>query len=114
MSGTPNDGDDIIDGSVVEDGDEGTGESGSAVAVPGSFTPGSFTPVEPVTDYTNDGVPTFDYVRDQIESRFATSLGSNELAGMTPEAAAVEDQFAKREQAGKDKLEEIRRAMRGE
>jgi hypothetical protein len=33
---------------------------------------------------------------------------------MTPEATAFEDQFAKREQAGKDKLEEIRRSMRGE
>lgn len=114
MSCTPDDGDDIIEGSVVEDGDESAVQSGSTLAVPGSFTPGTFTPVEPVTDYTDDGVPTFDYVRDQIESRFATSLGSTELAGMTPEAAAVEDQFAKREEAGKDKLEEIRRAMRGE
>jgi hypothetical protein len=105
MSGTPED-DDIIDGSVVEESTE--------IAVPGSFTPGSLTPAELVTDYTNDGVPTFDYVRDQIESRVATSIGSSELAGMSPEAAAVEDQFAKREQAGKDKLEEIRRAMRGE
>ena len=72
----------------------------------------SFTPIDP--DYTNDGVPSFDFVRDKIESRVATSIGTSELVGMTPEAAQVEDQFAKREQAGKDKLEEIRRAMRGE
>lgn len=109
MSGTPED-DDIIEGSIVEDGPE----SSAGLAVPGSFTPGSFTPVEVVTDYTDDGVPTFDFVRNQIESRFATSIGSTELAGMTPEASALEDQFAKREQAGKDKLEEIRRSMRGE
>ena len=105
MNGTPED-DDIIDGSVVEDSDAGTGAD---VALPRTFQPTEFT-----TDYTDDGVPNFDFVRDKIESRFATSLGSTELAGMTPEAAAVEDQFAKREQAGKDKLEEIRRAMRGE
>jgi hypothetical protein len=101
MSATPEDDDDIIEGSIVEDTAE--------VAVPGSFTP-----FEPVTDYTDDGVPTFDFVRNQIESRVATSIGSTELAGMTPEASAFEDQFAKREQAGKDKLEEIRRSMRGE
>jgi phage shock protein A len=101
MSATPED-DDIIEGSIVEESTE--------LAVPSS----SFTPDLMATDYTNDGVPTFDYVRDQIESRFATSLGSTELAGMTPEATAFEDQFAKREQAGKDKLEEIRRSMRGE
>ncbi len=100
MSGTSED-DDIIEGSVVE---ESTG-----LAVPGTFTP-----VEPVTDYTDDGVPTFDFVRDQIESRFATSLGATELAKMTPEAASAEDEFARREQAGKDRLEEIRRSMRGE
>lgn len=105
MPSTPED-DDIIEGSVVEDSAE--------VAVPSSFGSSSFTPVELGTDYTDDGVPTFDFVRNQIESRFATSIGSTELAGMTPEATAFEDQFAKREQAGKDKLEEIRRSMRGE
>ena len=102
MSPTPED-DDIIEGSIVEEG------SGADLALPGSF--GS---PDLAIDYTNDGVPTFDFVRDKIEGRFATSVGSTELAGMTPEAGAVEDQFAKREQAGKDKLEEIRRAMRGE
>lgn len=107
MNGTPED-DDIIDGAIVEDSTVDTG-TGTNLAVPGTFQPTELT-----TDYTDDGVPNFDFVRDKIESRFATSLGSTELAGMTPEAAAVEDQFAKREQAGKDKLEEIRRAMRGE
>ena len=107
MNSTPED-DDIIDGSVVEDDTVDAG-TGAAIAVPGSFQPTGLTP-----DYTDDGVPSFDFVRDKIESRFATSLGSTELAGMTPEAAAVEDQFAQREQAGRDKLEEIRRAMRGE
>jgi hypothetical protein len=103
MTGTPED-DDIIEGSVVEDSTDS-----AELALPGTFTP-----AEPITDYTDDGVPTFDFVRNQIESRFATSIGSTELASMTPEAAAAEDEFAKREQAGKDRLEEIRRSMRGE
>jgi len=66
----------------------------------------------PQGDYTEAGVPNFDYVRDQIENRFATSVGSGELAGETPEGRSVDEQFAAREKAGRDRLEEIRRAMR--
>lgn len=94
-----------IEDAVIDDGVD----DGAAVAVPGPVTPDA-----PVTDYTDDGTPTFDYVREQIEGRFATSVGAGELAGATPEAAAVDEQFAEREQAGRDRLEQIRRAMREE
>ncbi len=67
---------------------------------------------EPVTDYTDSGVPTVDYVRDQIEGRFAMSLGTAELAGETEPVQALDEQFAAREKAGKDRLEQIRRSMR--
>jgi phage shock protein A len=70
-------------------------------------------PVVPAGDYTEAGVPTFDFVRDRIENRVATSVGSTELADATPEGKAVEDQFEARKKAGLDKLEEIRRSMRG-
>ncbi|HEX2134041.1 MAG TPA: hypothetical protein VHH15_21065 [Actinophytocola sp.] len=66
----------------------------------------------PQGDYTEGGVPTFDYVRDRIENRHATSEGATELAGESPQGRSVEQQFADREKAGRDKLEEIRRAMR--
>lgn len=66
----------------------------------------------PQGDYTEGGVPNFDYVRDQIENRYATSAGASELAGETPEGRSVEEQHAAREQAGRDRLEEIRRAMK--
>ncbi len=92
----------VRDAEVV---DEGRG----ALAMPGSVPP----PL-PDPDYTEAGVPSFDYVRDQIESRFATSIGANELAADTPRGSAVEEQFAHREQAGKDRLDAIRRAMREE
>lgn len=69
---------------------------------------------QPVTDYTDAGVPNFDYVRDRIEGRFATSVGSTELAEGSPEAASVDQQLTERDKAGRDKLEQIRRAMRGE
>lgn len=69
-------------------------------------------PTPPQGDYTEAGVPTFDYVRDQIEKRQATSTGASELSGESPEGRAIDEQFEAREKAGRDKLEEIRRAMR--
>jgi phage shock protein A len=89
--------DETIDAEVVEET--------SAVAIPTPLT-------APTMDYTEGGVPTFDYVRDQIEGRFATSVGAAELAKDTPEATSLDDQFTAREQAGRDRLEQIRRAMR--
>jgi phage shock protein A len=97
MSESPDDM--IIEGEVVDEG--------SAVAVPTPMT-------APATDYTEHGVPTFDYVRDQIESRLATSAGTAELAEDSPPATSLDEQFTAREQAGRDRLEQIRRAMREE
>ncbi|MCE7004827.1 hypothetical protein LWC34_18645 [Kibdelosporangium philippinense] len=68
----------------------------------------------PEFDYTEGGVPTFDYVRDRIENRVATSIGANELAEGTPQAKTIDEQMAERDKAGRDKLEEIRRQLRGE
>ncbi|WP_158884881.1 hypothetical protein [Amycolatopsis anabasis] len=74
--------------------------------------PSDTTP--PEGDYTESGVPNFDYVRDRIENRFATALGSTELAGETPEAKAFDDELAERDKSARDKLEEIRRSLRDE
>jgi phage shock protein A len=70
-------------------------------------------PVVPAGDYTEAGVPTFDYVRDRIENRVATGIGTQELADATPEGKTAEDQFEARKKAGQDRLEAIRRSMRG-
>jgi phage shock protein A len=67
-------------------------------------------PVVPEGDYTDKGVPTFDFVRDRIEGRYATSTGASELAADTSQT--VDEKMAERDKAGRDKLEEIRRAMR--
>ena len=74
-------------------------------AVPGPAVPGP--------DYGAAGVPSLDYVRDKIEGRYAHSLGATELAQGTPEVTSFEEQAAKREEAARDKLEEIRRSLRG-
>ena len=87
----------VLDAEIVE-------ESKDLTAAP--------PPVAPTGDYTEGGVPTFDFVRDRIENRAATSIGSQELADATPEGKAVEDQFEARKKAGLSKLEEIRRSMR--
>ena len=69
--------------------------------------------VGPPPDYSESGVPSLDYVRDKIEGRYAHSLGATELAQGTPEVTSFEEQAAKREEAARDKLEEIRRSLRG-
>ncbi|HEV2780129.1 MAG TPA: hypothetical protein VGX25_12120 [Actinophytocola sp.] len=70
-------------------------------------------PPAPV-DYTDAGVPTFDYVRDRIENRAATAAGTTELADETPQATSLDEQLAERDRAGRERLEQIRRSMRGE
>lgn len=71
------------------------------------------TPEPPAPDYDERGVPSFDYLRNKIEGRYATSLGSTDLAEDTPEARSLEEQQAAREQAAKAKLDEIRRGLQG-
>jgi hypothetical protein len=68
-------------------------------------------PPTAVPDYDERGVPSLDYVRDKIESRYATSLGAAELAEGTVEGRTLEEQDAEREQAAKAKLDEIRRSL---
>ena len=72
------------------------------------------TVVAPPADYSAAGVPSLDFVRDKIEGRYGRSLGSTELAQETQEARAFEEQAAKREEAARDKLAEIRRSLRGD
>jgi hypothetical protein len=78
--------------------------------------PAAITPDLPPTDYTDDGVPSFDFVKDRIENRYTTSLGQTELAGLggKQDMAALDKKIADRDAAARDKLAEIRRAMREE
>ena len=70
----------------------------------------------PDPDYSEGGVPSFDFVRDKIENRYTTSLGSVDVAGLGTEntAEALDKKIADRDQAAKDRLAAIRRSMRGE
>ena len=64
-----------------------------------------------VTGYTSDGVPTLDHVRATVEGRHALALGEQELVGERPEVADVTRREADREDAGRARLEEIRRSL---
>lgn len=74
--------------------------------------PAAPVPVPPVdTGYTASGVPTFESVREKIETRYGTALGSAELDAETPEGRSAEEQYEARQRAAHEKLEEIRASM---
>jgi phage shock protein A len=68
------------------------------------------TPSDP--GYDSAGVPTFESVREKIETRYGTSLGAAELAAETPEGRDVEEQYEERQRAAAERLARIRESMR--
>ncbi|MCD2193788.1 hypothetical protein LQ327_10410 [Actinomycetospora endophytica] len=74
--------------------------------------PDPVTPALPA-DYTDEGVPTFDFVRDRIQGRIATAEGQGVLDAETPEGRTIAQQEADRDAAARDRLEQIRRSMGG-
>jgi phage shock protein A len=72
-------------------------------------------PVEPLdTGYSPGGVPTFESVREKIETRYGTATGASELAAETPEGRTVEEQYDARQRAAAERLAEIRKSMHPE
>ncbi len=63
------------------------------------------------TGYTSAGVPTFDSVREKIESRYETSVGAGELDAETPEGREIDEQFEARQRAAADRLAQIRESI---
>jgi phage shock protein A len=69
-------------------------------------------PEEPVdTGYSPTGVPTFESVREKIETRYGTAIGSAELDAETPEGRTVEEQYDARQRAAAERLAQIRESM---
>jgi hypothetical protein len=77
------------------------------------FAPVPAPPVEDV-GYTASGVPTFESVREKIETRYGTAQGAQELAAETPEGRTAEEQFDARQKAAAERLEQIRSSMRSD
>jgi hypothetical protein len=86
----------IVDAHVVD-------EPGVVVAPGGA---------ESVTGWTEAGVPTFDAVRERIETRAGTADGATELDASSGTGRTVEEQYAAREKAAQERLAEIRRSLR--
>jgi hypothetical protein len=63
------------------------------------------------TGYTPGGVPTFESVREKIETRYGTAIGATELAAETSEGRSVEEQYEERQRAAAERLEQIRKSM---
>ena len=102
MGTAGNDDQNVVDAEVVEEK--------SPAPVPAPADP----VVVPPSDYSETGVPSFDYVRDRIENRVHTSAGSVDLAGLGgtgPDVKSLDEQLAERDEAGRAKLAEIRRSM---
>jgi hypothetical protein len=62
--------------------------------------------------YSSTGVPTYESVREKIEGRYTTSLGSAELDAETPEGRSVEEQYEERQRAAAERLAQIRESMK--
>nr|WP_199177904.1 hypothetical protein [Mycobacterium sp. QGD 101] len=66
------------------------------------------------TGYSPGGVPTFESVREKIETRYGTAIGASELAAETPEGRTVEKQYEERQKAAAERLAQIRKSMHDE
>jgi phage shock protein A len=84
------------------------GETGDAPK-PAPVTPLIEANVDP--GYNESGVPTFESVRDKIETRFGAALGSAELDAESSEGRTVEEQYEARQRAAAERLAEIRESM---
>jgi phage shock protein A len=71
-------------------------------------------PAIPDPGYDSGGVPTFDFVREKIENRYATAQGAAELDAESAEGQSVEKEYEERERAAAERLAEIRESMRPE
>ncbi|HJT96504.1 MAG TPA: hypothetical protein VJ777_31895 [Mycobacterium sp.] len=101
---TPQEPEPAIEGEVVDD---------IALEPDAPAAPSAPGPVEPVdTGYTPGGVPTFESVRDKIETRYGTAIGSAELDAESPEGRTVEEQYDARQRAAAERLAQIRESMR--
>jgi hypothetical protein len=67
----------------------------------------------PAFDYTDQGVPTLNYVRDKIENRYGTALGSAELAEAGDVAEQQRAAAEERDRLAREKLAELRRQVDG-
>jgi phage shock protein A len=62
----------------------------------------------------DSGVPTFESVREKIETRCGNAIGSAELDAESAQGRAVEEQYEARRRAAAERLAQIRESMRSD
>ncbi|MFB8281498.1 hypothetical protein [Nocardia colli] len=91
-----------------------SGQVGGGSAVPAVPVPPTGIPAPTETGgYSPSGVPTWGSVRDKVEQRFGTAQGMGELDQQTPAGRSVDEQWDAREQAARERLDQIRKSLRG-
>ncbi|OZE76213.1 hypothetical protein CH305_20790 [Rhodococcus sp. 15-649-2-2] len=88
----------IIDAELVDDVPVGAGGGYTGDAVGG---------------FTESGVPTWDGVRDKVDHRSGTAVGAEELDRESRAGRDLDKQWNDRQEAGRKKLDEIRKSMGG-
>jgi phage shock protein A len=73
-------------------------------------TPEGATPA-PDPGYDSHGVPTFESVREKIETRYGTALGATELDAESTAGRQGEEQYEERQRAAAERLKQIRESM---
>jgi phage shock protein A len=68
----------------------------------------------PDPGFDSAGIPTFESVREKIETRYATSVGAAELDADSPEVRSVDEQYDERQRAAAERLAQIRESMRAD
>lgn len=63
------------------------------------------------TGYSDSGAPTFESVREKIETRYGAAVGAAELDAESPEGRAVEERYEARRRAAAERLAQIRESM---
>ncbi|WP_225729547.1 MULTISPECIES: PspA/IM30 family protein [unclassified Nocardia] len=94
-------------GVAPEPNPSASGQVGGVVPVVGVPTS------EALGGYSAGGVPTFESVRDKVERRFGTAQGMGELDRQTPVGRSADEQWQAREQAARERLEQIRKSVHG-
>ncbi|WP_206488665.1 hypothetical protein [Rhodococcus sp. KRD162] len=92
----------VIDAQLVDDVPLGTG---------GGYTGDAADGV--IGDFTESGVPTWDGVREKVEHRSGTAVGAQELDRESRAGQDLDKQWNERQEAGRKKLDEIRKSMGG-
>src|SRR5699024_10000837 len=62
----------------------------------------------------SENTPSLDEVRDKIENRYSTALGSAELAQNSVQGRMMDVQQSANEMAGKNRLDQLKASMKGE